>query len=313
MAPIPLTIGDFTVLPISTPPLPSYPKAATHHIYVRQQEPKIPTPDDSRSLFLANVPVDSTETHIRAVFTSLVGAGKFESISFEKDRYAARSVSAIEPLQATRLAAHSKKRKRDEDEEAEIAKAQLPPTWPRELKRSGSTAVVVLADEHSVKLVLKAIAKAHKTRKYPVWGDGVSGSKHAPILLGASWLHAHARMSYPDLAAMVVADRVYHNVFERREKEAKELAKTLHSKPDADGFVTVTRGGAAMRTAEQSQKWLKEREREEKKRKELGSFYRFQTREKQKAEQAETLKKFEEDKQKVAEMKAKRGKFRPEV
>ena len=71
MASIPKTIGDFTVLPISIPPMPSYPQTTTHHVYTRPHTPKIPTRDDSRSLFLANVPVDSTEAHFRALFTAL--------------------------------------------------------------------------------------------------------------------------------------------------------------------------------------------------------------------------------------------------
>ncbi len=82
MSRVPKTIGDFSVLPVSIPPLPAYPQAATHCIYVRRHSPKVATPDDPRSLFLTNVPVDSTEAHFRAVFVSLVGAGRFESISF---------------------------------------------------------------------------------------------------------------------------------------------------------------------------------------------------------------------------------------
>ncbi|KAG4217095.1 hypothetical protein PC116_g34424 [Phytophthora cactorum] len=54
-------------------------------------------------------------------------------------------------------------------------------------------------------------------------------------------------------------------------------------------------------------------EREQKKKEELTNFYRFQMREKRKAEQAEMLQRFEEDKRKVQAMKEKRGKFRPET
>ena len=53
-------------------------------------------------------------------------------------------------------------------------------------------------------------------------------------------------------------------------------------------------------------------ERMEKKRLETTNFYMFQQRERQKEEQADLLKKFEEDRQKVVEMRAKRGRFVPE-
>jgi ribosomal RNA-processing protein 7 len=53
-------------------------------------------------------------------------------------------------------------------------------------------------------------------------------------------------------------------------------------------------------------------EKERKKREEMGDFYRFQTREKRKAEQGELLKRFEEDRRRVEAMKEKRGRFRPE-
>ena len=53
---------------------------------------------------------------------------------------------------------------------------------------------------------------------------------------------------------------------------------------------------------------------ERKKREELSEkpFYRFQLREIRKAEQAELVKRFEEDKTRLLSMKEKRGKFKPE-
>ncbi|KAK1771137.1 ribosomal RNA-processing protein 7-domain-containing protein [Phialemonium atrogriseum] len=311
----PPTIGDFSILPVSVPALPSYPHAVTHHIYVRRNAPKIPTEDDSRSLFLTNVPVDSTELHLRGLFTALVGAGRFESATFEGERKSPSSEMELLPGQATRLAAHSKKRKR-EGEEAEKAKeeaaARLPSTWSRPLRRSGGTAVVLLADEKSVERTLKAIAKAHKTRRYPTWGEGVSGRVPA---LGSRWLKAHARLSYPDKAAVEESVNAFFTLFNRHEQEAAELAKRLRNEPDEDGFVTVTRGGrtapASRSEAEEARR--KMLERAEKRKAELSNFYRFQLRERKKAEQDELLKRFEEDRKKISAMREKRAKFRPEV
>lgn len=314
MPSMPKTIGEFSVLPLSIPPLPSYPHTTTHHVYARRHAPNRPTPDDERSLFVTNVPVDSTESHFRAIIATLAGNGKFESISFEADRKG-KPVS-LEPAQAARLASvASRKRKRDEsdsdseDEEEQVAR--LPPTWTRELHRSGSTAVIVLADEKSVEIVLKAIAKVHKSKKYPVWGEGVK-EKVPP--LGPQWIQAHNKLSFPPAEILQQSVDVFFAVFNRKEKEAAEMAKRLRNEPDEDGFVTVTRGGRAApaRRDEAEEARKKMLDREQKKKEELTNFYRFQLRERKKAEQAELIKKFDEDRRKVQAMTQKRGKFRPE-
>lgn len=316
MAPIPKTIGEFSVFPISIPPLPSYPHAVTHHLYVRRHEPKNPTPDDDRSLFVTNVPVDSTEPHFRAIITSLIGAGRFESIQFESDKKT--SPVSLEPAQAARLSTTaSKKRKRGDDSDAEaedVAEeiARLPTTWTRTLHPSGSTAVILLADQKSVDLVLKAVAKLHKTKKYPVWGEGVH-EKVPP--LGSHWLRAHNKLSYPPTELLQQSVDAFFTVYNSKEKDAAELARRLRNEPDEDGFVTVTRGGRAQpaRRDEAEEARKKMLEKEQRKKDEMGNFYRFQLREKKKAEQAELIRKFDEDRRKVQAMKQRRGKFRPET
>jgi len=319
MAPCPPTIGEFSVLPISIPPLPSFPRPVVHYLYVHRNAPKIPTPNDPRSLFLTNVPVDSTEVHLRCLFSALVGVGRFESVTFEDEKNASQTQSAAQPAQAVRLlAAHNKKRKRENEEverAEEEAAARLPSVWTRSLRRSGSTAVVLLADEKSVELVLKAIAKVHKSKKYPTWsgGDGLRAGK-APPPLGLAWLRAHNRLSYPDKDDVQATVDAFSLLFAKREQEAAEMAKRLRNEPDEDGFVTVTRGGrnapASKNEAEEAKK--KMLEREEKKKEELTNFYRFQLREKKREEQAELMKRFEEDRKKVSAMREKRGKFVPE-
>ncbi|KAI1812543.1 ribosomal RNA-processing protein 7-domain-containing protein [Poronia punctata] len=304
---------EFSTLPITIPPLPSYPIQATHYIYMRRNAPKIATPDDARSLYLANVPTDSTEAHFRALFSSLVGAGRFESVTLEQERRTTKV--SHEPAQAERLAKHHKKRKREEEEvqnkKEEIA-AELPETWTRELQRSGSSAIALLADEKSVGLVLKAVKKLQKTKKYPVWGEGVDSSVPQ---LGSQWLKAHNKLSYPGNDAVQAMVDAYFTVFNRKEEEAHQLAKRLRNEPDEDGFVMVTRGGrsAPARRDEAEEAKQKMLEKQQKKKDETQDFYRFQLRERRKAEHMELLKKFDEDKKKVQAMREKRGHFRPET
>lgn len=316
MAICPPTIGEFSVLPISIPPLPSFPRPVLHYVYVRRNAPKIPTANDSRSLFLTNVPVDSTELHLRSLFSTLVGAGRFETVTFEDERKETQSPLDSQPAHAARLlAAHGKKRKR-ENEDMERAKeeaaARLPSAWTRTLRKSGSTAVVLLADEKSAEQVLKAIAKVHRTKKYPAWESGESTDRVPP--LGSAWLKAHNRMSYPDGGVLQASVDAFSTLFAKKEQEAAEIAKRIRNEPDEDGFVTVTRGGrnapASRNEAEEAKR--KMMERAEKKKEEMTNFYRFQLRERKKEEQAELVKQFDEDRRKIAEMRQKRGKFVPE-
>lgn len=313
MAPTEDTTDQFSILPIKIPAAPSYPETAIHQIRVRRNAPKIPTANDSRSLFLKNIPADSTEPHFRAVFAELVGAGRFESISFEDDK---RTALALDPAQATKLTGFARKRKRGDVEaeelEREEAAAQLPQIWSRRVQTSSSTAIVLLADDKSVQLVLKAITKVHKTKKYPSWGSGLADDVPS---LGSSWVASHLQSCRVDKTATQKAVHAFFNAFNLKEKEAAELAKRLRNEPDEDGFVTVTRGGRVAPAGRNEAEEAKQRmvDRDIKKKSETRDFYRFQLREKRKAQQAALLRRFAEDRRKVDAMREKRGKFRPET
>lgn len=305
-------VGEYAILPVTLPATPAYPKETVHSIYVRPNAPKIPTPADSRSLFLVNVPIDSTEQHIRTIFTSLVGAGRFETVVFEADRSTAPIINTLPGVTVTAVQKNKKRKQQDVvDEDGD--KATLPKVWNRAIHRSGSTAVAVLADEKSVELALKAIKKAIKTGDYPIWGEGVKEKKVAP--LGSARYLAHQKMKYPSTEVLQAAVDNFMAEWNGREEEEARAAKRMRNVPDEDGFITVTRGGrvgpARQHDAEEARK--KEIEKEEAKRKSMGDFYRFQGRERRKEEQGELLKRFEEDRKKVEALKSERkGKFRPE-
>jgi ribosomal RNA-processing protein 7 len=305
-------IGDYTILPLSLPPTSAYPTPATHTLYLRPHAPKIPTESDSRSLFVVNLPVDSTPAHFKAVFSSLIGAGRVEDVRFEHEKRNA-SQTPSEALQ-TVSKEKNKKRKRGAEEPMEID-TSLPETWDRELRRSGSTAVVVLVDEKSVEYALKAVRKLHKSKskddRWPIWGQNVEGK--VPVLGSARYLN-HQKMRYPDTAILQKHVDAFMTAWNHNEEEKARLAKRQRNVPDEDGFVTVTKGGrtgpARREEVERKQAELEEKER--RKREEMGDFYRFQMRERRKAEQGELVKQFEEDKKRVEAMKEKRGRFRPE-
>ncbi|KAL1914096.1 hypothetical protein Sste5344_000366, partial [Sporothrix stenoceras] len=354
MASIPKTLGDYVVLPVQLPQLPSlaHLPAATHFLYVRRNAPKIATADDERSLFLANVPVDGTEEHFRTLFASLVGPGRFESITFEEERRRAAKAKtdnsddgsendsddddsddsesdfdgfdAVLPRQAATLAdLQSRKRKREgghngkarrDDSHKAAAKqlrqqATLPTTWPRSLRRSGSTAVALFADAKSVDVVLKAVAKAHKSAQYPEW-PSVEGASS----LGAPWLAGHNRQAYPNRESLRESVDAFFVLFNQQEAAAADLARRLRNVPDEDGFVTVTRGttggggrGAPARQQEAAAMRAKQLAKQERQRQDMTNFYRFQLRERKKEEQLDLQRKFQEDTKRVQAMKEKRG------
>ncbi|PNY25097.1 Ribosomal RNA-processing protein 7 [Tolypocladium capitatum] len=304
---------QFAILPIRMPPVPSFPQPAIHEVRIRRNAPKIPTPNDSRSLFLKNVPTDSTEPHFRAVFADLVGAGRFETIVFDDE---AKTALPVDPAHATKVIALARKRKRAEVEMEERAREEevmrLPEIWTRRLHRSSGTAIVLLADEKSAQLVLKAIAKVQKTKKYPVWGNNLADEVPP---LGSPWVSAHLQLCRVDKTSTQTAVHAFFNAFNRKEKDSVELAKKLRNEPDEDGFVTVTRGGRAAPASRNEAEEAKQRmvDKQERRKSEMKDFYRFQLRERRKQEQFALLKRFQEDRRKVDAMREKRGKFRPET
>uniref|UniRef100_A0A8C5PT22 Ribosomal RNA processing 7 homolog A n=1 Tax=Leptobrachium leishanense TaxID=445787 RepID=A0A8C5PT22_9ANUR len=100
--------------------------------------------------------------------------------------------------------------------------------------------------------------------------------------------------------------------YDKKLAEEDEKAKLEEGIPDEDGWVKVTRKGRRPGLARTEAVNLRVMEREKKKRaqKELLNFYAWQHHDSKREHLAELRKKFEEDKQKIALMRAQR-KFRP--
>ena len=173
---VPSSIGGFTVLSLSLPPLPSFPTPATHYLYIAPHEPKIPTPTAARSLFLINVPFDATEAHIKHLLSSQLALshGRIEDVRFEGDKKRGHRDSGV-VVQPALQDKRGKKRKRPSgdtpiDEEEGTA---LPSVWDRRLQRNGGTAVVLFIDRTSMETALKEAKKKQKTGSDIIWGDEV--------------------------------------------------------------------------------------------------------------------------------------------
>ena len=187
---IPQMISKYIVLPISIPASDSFSTPATHYLYLRPHEPKIPDPTTPRSLFLVNVPFDATHVHIRHLFSTQLGLsrGRVEDVYFEgigQKRAGAESESRAAEEQ--RIERRGKKRKRagrNEGDTNDLEDTKLPEIWDRELHRCGSTAVVVFVDRPSAEAALHAAKRARKEGKEIIWSEELEGK--VPALGSAS-------------------------------------------------------------------------------------------------------------------------------
>ena len=305
---IPRQIAGYQVLPLSLQPLPSFPIAATHYLYVAPHQPKIPSPTASRSLFLVNVPFDSTEGHIKYLLSAQIGlpAGRIEDVQFEGQRRQGNNPDKRAPSSQNGVQ-KGKKRKRCSDgvDLENLKGAALPSTWDRELQTNGLTAVVILVDRASMEAALKAVKAARKESRDLVWGEGIKDDLPA---LGSARYLAHHHLTYPNKAQLLDSVNKYMTAFAANEAAQARLRTKQRQEADDDGFITVTRGGRTNPARQEAAQELAEKQKE--KQQGLEDFYRFQSREKRKEKAGELLRKFEEDKERVKKMKEKRGRFR---
>ena len=124
----------------------------------------------------------------------------------------------------------------------------------------------------------------------------------------------HNALRYPPKTALQSSINAYLAQFNRAELARNRLRSKKRSVPDEDGFITVVRGGrtgpARLEEAEKKKAELEERR---KKNGVKDDFYRFQTREKRKEAEAELRRKFEADRRRVAQMRERKGKAKPEA
>ncbi|KAF2766190.1 hypothetical protein EJ03DRAFT_278685 [Teratosphaeria nubilosa] len=299
------SVNDFTVLPLHLPPTPAYPHAATHYLYLRPNAPQVPTEDTPREVFLVNVPIDATETHARSLFAAQLGGARIDKVAFEGARVGKGITAPVVP--STR----SKKRKRAETEGA-TAGAEvglLPGGWDRGLHRSGGTAMVTFVDEASAQLAVREAKKAVKAGTTVTWGAGIEDQVPAP---GSARYLSHQRLRYPAPASLQQSVDDYMAAFAAAESARAKARASQRAVPDADGFITVTRGGRTGAAREEEARAKEEKLKRREKDRVKQDFYRFQVREKRKEQAKDLVKGFEEDRRRLEEMRKRRGKVRPE-
>lgn len=293
------SVNDFTVLTLQIPALPSYPKDTTHFVYIRPNAPRIPTEDTPRELFLVDLPIDTTEIHLRGLFAEQVGGVRVERVSFEGSRVRPESTAA-------EGGKPGKKRKRNEEDGEE---GELPETWDRELHRSGGTAVVTFVDQASADTAMKDAKRASKQKRELVWNQSIEAKVPS---LGSARYRSHQQARYPDAEILQESVDAFMTAFSAAESARSKALARQRAEPDEDGFITVIHGGRRGTAREED---AKAKEEEFKKREQdriRSDFYRFQTREKKKEAAKDLVKGFEEDTKRLEEMRKRRGKVRPE-
>lgn len=100
--------------------------------------------------------------------------------------------------------------------------------------------------------------------------------------------------------------------YDKEKKKEEEEAKEKEGVADEDGWITVTKKTKkkVVQRTEQKQEWLKAKEAKKAKQREHVNFYAFQMKQSKRDYIADLRRKFEEDKQKIAAMKAAR-RFKP--
>ena len=295
MGKVPREVSGFVALPLTLKsPVESIP-SAVHYLYLRPHDPKVADEDAPRSLFLVNIPVTTTETHLRHLFATQLSAGRVERIYFSEDAPGRSSIA-----QGKTSRGRKRKRATADEVEAGLDAYKLPKTSDGEVHPSGATAVVVFVDRPSMELTLKATKRAAKLGQEIVWGAGIEAK--APKL-GLKRYERFNQLRYPSprelLRRVDEYMRAYAQIEEARSKENARKRQI----PDEDGFVTVTRGSkGGLRKEDAEELGLKQKDKDQG----FGNFYRFQMREKRKEHQEEMLRKFEDDKRQVEEMRKRR-------
>jgi hypothetical protein len=187
----------------------------------------------------------------------------------------------------------------------ELQQHQLPTVWARTLHTGGSHAVVLFVDRPSMEASLKAAKRAVKLSSRIIWGHGVDDKVSE---LGLQRYQEHNRSQYASRRELLQSVDSYMSSYLKMEEARTRADARKRQMPDEEGFVTVTKGarGGVVRTEDAKELG----EKQQAKNKGLDDFYRFQMRERRKEEQGEFLRKFEEDKKRVDEMKKRRGRVR---
>ncbi|KIW30733.1 uncharacterized protein PV07_02437 [Cladophialophora immunda] len=295
----PREVGDCIALPLLLRGTGSFSREATHYLYLKPHDPKIPDEDAPRSLFLVNIPVCATEQSLKHLFMTKLEGGRMQQVYFSENAPGKQSAP-------TTKSSRKRKRMNPEEIEAGLDTHSLPNVFDGEIQKSGASAIVVFVDKPSMELTLKAAQRAAKAGTPVAWEDITDSRSNEMPRLGLTRYEHHKSLQYPSRKQLLRSVNAYMSAYSQLEESRSRENARKRAVPDEDGFITVTRGSRGSARMDEAKESA---EKQKEKAKALEDFYRFQTRERRKQEQDEMMKRFEEDKKKVEEMRARRGKL----
>ncbi|XP_008328540.1 ribosomal RNA-processing protein 7 homolog A [Cynoglossus semilaevis] len=164
-------------------------------------------------------------------------------------------------------------------------------------------------------IVFKKPSSVNAAKSHPVDVPLIVSTEEHPVKTGVQkWIQEY-RDSFiePDNLQQIVDSFMVDYDKRKKEEEEQQSKEAEQQQEDEDGWVKVTRGNKATKarphTEAANQRTL-HRELKKREKKELLNFYTWQHKNTQKEHIAELRKKFEEDKQRIALLRAQR-KFKP--
>ncbi|KAF8929801.1 ribosomal RNA-processing protein 7-domain-containing protein [Dissophora ornata] len=327
-------ISNFYILPLHMPSISTSPSSphtskayqnVLHYLYFKKHEsPKqdAKTPKD-RTMFILNIPVDATESHVRELFKPY---GRVVSVHFtnrirdtnltKEEREQQEELERLE-REATEKEAEANlkakgKKAGNKKQQATTTSEEVEEGHRRTLFASGSQAFVVFLEEQEL---TKALNMKRKKRSWINTGSDATPADVARLSsLGvAKWINDYHRMR-SDHATLQIKVDDYMEKFERSEYEAQQAALARLNVMDDDGFTLVTRAGSKGHNTDGVIKIQAVKAEDVKnikpKKKELQDFYRFQMREAKRDKLVDLRRKFEEDKIRIEALKVNR-RFKP--
>ncbi|KAG7326054.1 hypothetical protein KOW79_010979 [Hemibagrus wyckioides] len=264
--------GGFTVLSLKF----CSDSTAQHQLCVKEHRVRAETnthrPQD-RTLFILNIPPYCSQSVVKDLF------------------------SQFGPVQHVEL---SEKPGAVEDKQPELS-----PYFTPAQKRCFKVAYVVFKHSSGV-----AAAKAH-----PYDSPLIVSTTEKPVQTGLKkWIHEYTQLFIkPGLLQKAVDDFMSQHDKRKEEEAERQKKEAEEQQEDEDGWVKVTKGGKGIKSrphSEAANQRVLQKEHKKKKRKELLNFYAWQHRDSKREYIAELRRKFEEDKQRIALLRAQR-KFRP--
>ncbi|OUM51946.1 hypothetical protein BVG19_g1091 [[Candida] boidinii] len=295
------TIKGFSVLAVKLENPKSYKTQdpVYNYIYLKKHTTSTVSSSQTRSLFLVNLPIDTTLPQIKKIFQDVAIGAIVESFQ-SNDYYDSHQIGINElNIDISKLSNEDIGGMEQDSKDNSNNNSKIPL----------GCGIVTFLDKNGLNLALQSIKKIISSGKnIPIWPKDLQAT-------GTERYINNYRSKIMDSETLETESAESVLEFARKEQEAKDEIDSMKTITDEDGFTMVVGSHRKTKTGimgslKKTNEIEKEKALKKMKRKEKQDFYRFQIREKKKQEMNHLLAKFKEDQEKVKEMKEKR-RFRP--